>query len=215
MDKKTDETSSDDTIELPKTHNKILKRVVYFGIILILILGMGAVYALQQKKYNTQSASLKNTETELSSANKQINDLNSKVNSLNSKVNELMHPSSPSTPQVLTVTVDGGSYYTPCICQITGIAIDITVNKSASEAIEVSPSDFELQDEQGNVYQISSNSLGEARNLPFNWVQLAAQSIVPGRTVRGALMFDMKDNSITQFTLLYGSQTYPVTVQQK
>lgn len=179
---------------------------------LIIAVGTG-VYYWQHHEVDNLDSQLKTVTADLNNKAKEYNSVNAQLQSLgnNSK--------SPLTQSSLQLSVVSASRYTPdgnpdLVNQ--GVAVQIELINKTTSTINVVPDNINLLDVRNNSYNEStfnSQTSGYALNpLPNKGVALNAQTIAPQEVLRGTLLFIVSDTSLTKFTLVSGSQTYPVNL---
>jgi hypothetical protein len=180
----------------------------YVGLVILIALIAG-VYVWQHNKVTSLETRLAASSSELSSQQQRVYTLESQLSKAQSEI------ASSATP-TLGLSVVKAARYTPSgtnTAKNSGVAVDVTITNSTSKAVSLVTSDFKLKDAQGNEY-VATNFPAQATDssLPAGYTLLIDQSLAAGATVSGTLEFGVPTTTLTSFTLVYNSQTLPVTV---
>jgi len=89
----------------------------------------------------------------------------------------------------------------------------VSITNSGSKAVSLVTSTFKLKDTSGDNY-VATNYPSQTTDssLPTGYALLIDQSLAPGATASGTLEFGVPTTTLTSFTLVYNSQSIPVTV---
>ncbi|HUC87823.1 MAG TPA: DUF4352 domain-containing protein [Candidatus Binatia bacterium] len=191
---------------------------IFLCILLILVLlagGLYGTYSWQHQKTVSTNSTLSNLKKTL---NSQIKTLNSQIISLKSSNKLLTSELKTATTQPaavdqtdLTITVDSAARFNLSngySSANNGVAIELTITNPTTSSIDLTRSNFELQDNQDNVYEIADSVI--TSTLPSGYVPLADQTFTPAGTVKGAIFFEVDDLTLSNFNLINGSKTYTV-----
>ena len=155
---------------------------------------------------------------------KKVTDLNTKINNLNSQISSLnkqIADSKQSTQTIApTITVNHASRFELFSSGTKDyVAINVSIKNASSSAVKLATTDFKLKDAQNNVYKSYMDVLnGHADDsaiqqaLPSGDTLFSDQSLAAGESVNGSLVFSAA-NTLSTFSLVYGSNTYKVTVK--
>ena len=212
---KSDEsTESADTVASPvvlppvKIHSAHKFIYGYVGLI-ILVAAVVGVYVWQHNKVTSLDTQLAASKGELTSQQQRVYSLESQLSKADSEL-------SSSAPAALKLSFDEGTRYTPGganSAKNSGVAVDVSITNSTSKAVSLVTSTFKLKDAQNNSY-VATNFPTQSTDssLPAGYTLLIDQSIAPGTTISGTLEFGVPTTTLTSFTLVYNSQTLPITV---
>jgi Tfp pilus assembly protein PilE len=203
---------------------KVSKAVVVVALVVLLAIAGSSygIYKWQHAKLEASAAQnialkkqSKNLETKLATLQKGYDSVSEKLNSaLKSKETDSMATTTaaletPTTSPDLTMQVNSSTRFnaqggedTPNI----GVAVEVTLHNTSTSPIEFNIFDTSLQDSQSHVYQILYSYSG--LYYPKNYVPLTNQTLQPGATVKGTLVFGVKDLNEHNFKLLYATQSY-------
>jgi hypothetical protein len=180
----------------------------YVGLI-ILVAAVVGVYVWQHGKVTSLDTQLAASNSELTTQQQRVYSLESQLSKADSQIASL----SPATLQLSFVK---GTRYTPSgtnSAKNSGVAIDISITNTTSKAISLVTSTFKIKDAQSNSYGATNfPAQSTDSSLPTGYTLLIDQSLAPNATVSGTLEFGVPTTTLTSFTLVYNSQTLPVTV---
>jgi hypothetical protein len=208
------------------------KVAVVVLVLALMSLSSAAAYYFSHKNSNELSANLsssnkkvKDLEQQQAGLNEQIasltawgNTLDAKISKLSSTDNQTMNTPETSvtsnavpTSLSMTVSVLGGQKYSPS-SNINDIAVDVTLTNTSGTTLSIPVSDFKLFDETNDESTDFATYAGTTMSNGFT--VLNDLTLSPGQKVTGALVFDVLDSNYQDYTLGYGVQTYPVTINQ-
>lgn len=209
----------------PKKFNKKILIFLLVGLI-IEVVSAWLVYLWQHDLYEKQSLAVAKSNKKLllsdkkvASSNKQIEELKTQVLVLEKKYEQL-NDKDNSKPVVtveqagLGVVVNGAIRFTPCNCMEKAVGVNVTLTNNATSSQTIDKYTFKLLDAQNNSYLDSGlgNTSLEQQYLPSDYVLLPDQQLAPKQTVRGTVIFIVSDETLSKFTLVSGTKTYPVAI---
>jgi hypothetical protein len=224
--------SSPKPVAAVRSTRRITKTLLYV-VVVILVSGLAAagIYYWQHRSVNNLNKRLASDnhkvsflQTQQSGLSKQIASLNAQNYRLSSELSSSAAASAaaadsstaqsqPSQPP-LDITVLGGQRYsyTPSSGSTSqnDIVVDVTIKSASTTTINLPISDLELKDENDDTGADFGDFAGNA--MSNGDVVLDDQSLAPGQSVTGALVFVVLDANYDNYTLVYGSQSYPVSI---
>lgn len=204
----TKEDTSPVVLPLVKIHAAHKFIYGYVGLIIFIAAVVG-VYVWQHNKVTSLDAQLAASKGELTSQQQRVYSLEAQLSKADSEL-------SSSAAVTLQLSFLKGARYTPSgtnSAKNSGVAVDVSITNSTSKAVSLVTSTFKLKDAQSNSY-VATNFPTQTTDssLPTGYTLLIDQSIAAGATVSGTLEFGVSTTTLTAFTLVYNSQTLPITV---
>ncbi len=203
----------------PKNH-KILKGILFIVVVLLLMGASGyGTYAWQHKKLDAANTKISADNSQIASLNKNNQTLDAKLSTLNTQYKQVnsalstYEAAASVTPANLKLTVNDGAYVYPDGTVPAGghwFGVNVTITNPTSSTIKLVTADYKLKDPQQNEFQEFGDA--GASTLPAGWVDLQDQTLAAGETVKGVLLFPVTNTSIQSYTLVNGTQSYPVPV---
>jgi hypothetical protein len=173
----------------------------YVGLIVLVVIVAG-VYVWQHDKVSTLNQQLVVADSALSSEQKQVTSLEAKL-------------AKATVTPTLGLSVIKAVRYTPkgATTPNTGVAVDVSITNSSSSAFNLVTSAFKLKDAKNNSY-VATNFPTQTTDssLPTGYSLLIDQSVPSTFIAQGTLEFTVSNTALTSFTLVYGSQSIPVTL---
>jgi cell division protein FtsL len=215
-------------LQKQKGHFGLVKKLLAYTLALILLLSIGVVYRWQHQKVIATQKALDSSSKEALKQNSKVSELNKDVTNLNTQISTLegnnkkltsslqKYTKAPVVVQAptqadLPLTVVGaarfnlhGSWNT----SYDGVAIEISLTNPTTSPVSITPTGFILKDSQNNAFQQAPDY--SSGNLPTGYVVLTPQTLQPGETVQGEISFQNDQLGLNTFTLLYGTNTYPI-----
>ena len=190
---------------------------------LLILLVAVIVGAASYSTYVWQHSQLISSDSHVGQLNNDVKKLKTQVSDLQTKNKQLQSVVTASqntnyvTETDLAISVDSTTYNAQPSCQaITSTpafaAIDMVISNPTKTPIYLVPNTLKLKDANNNVYLGVGNSFTNPSCIA-GYKYLADQTIAPGETIRGALVFQVPSSSIHSFKLVNGTRTYTVNVQ--
>lgn len=217
-------TSENQSFTKPSA-NHLGRKLLYTLIVLALMVASSyTTYIWQQGQVKSLGSSLEGNKEKVNFLTKQQNGLNGQIATLSTKNLELSQKSTTEEmniaeptikPVTATLKLDiiGARKYPESTDPATkrAIIIDISINNTSSDNINLLISDFQLRDEFNNTsYNYGAFS---GQTMSNGNVVLDSRVVAPGETVTGAMAFSTLNVPVGYFTLEYKSQTYPITLE--
>lgn len=126
-------------------------------------------------------------------------------------------PPAAAAQSDIGLTINAAQYVNPSGTVTAGgtwFGVRLTLTNNTTSSIDVSAKKFTLKDGQGNVYQ--EMGFSGATTLPGGWGAntLQDQTIAAKGLVTSDLIFQVSDKSISNYTLVNDTKTYPVVITQ-
>jgi len=194
--------------QLAKNHHGL--QLVFIILIVFLAAGAGGIYYWQHHKVTTLSAQLNSQSSQLASQS-------TKITSLQKQISDLQKGAQTN----LAISVNRASrfdVYGAGATTTDDVAVSVTIKNQSSSTSTIDTSAFKLKDSQNNIYQSYKDAYGNGvvtdldRTLPSGETLLTNQPLAAGETITGSLVY-RAHNTLSTFTLVYGSQSLPVTIK--
>lgn len=207
-------------INKPRRNQRALKIILL--ILLVALLLAAGCYVI----YKWQNNQLVTSQAQLTQANKSIASQKNTLDQLTAQVATLKTESKQATdalasyesqvnsvtPSDLAITVNGAQYVNPAgtvTASGSWFGINVTVNNPTKSSITLALNTLQLKDKANNSYP--EFGFSGSTTLPSGWVDLASQTLAPGDTVKGVVLFQMPNTSTKSFTFINGSKSYVIT----
>jgi len=180
----------------------------YVGLV-VLVAAVVGVYVWQHNQVSSMGQQVTAVDNELTAQQQ-------KVSALAAQLSKVDNAATSATPAILELSVVKATKYTPKASSnapnTSSVAVDVSITNPTTKSVGLIGSTFKLKDALSN----SSTATDVATkttdsSLPSGYSLLVDQSLASQATTSGTLEFTVASGQ-TSFTLIYNSQTIPVTI---